>query len=421
MTTQFNHFTWIFLSFLALSLGLRLWLARRQARHVARHREQVPPAFANVITPDEHRKAADYTIARVKLGMAELVLGTLVLLGWTLGGGLQLLDEAWRAGGWPPMAVGTAVILSVFLIGAAIELPLSAYATFVLEERFGFNRTTPATFIADLFKGLVLLLLLGTPLAAAALWFMHHTGAWWWLWVWALWLGFTLLLTWAWPTLIAPWFNRFSPLEDPSLRARIEALLERCGFRSSGVFIMDGSKRSAHGNAYFTGVGNSKRIVFFDTLLDSLQPAEIEAVLAHELGHFRLRHIRNRLLASALASLGVLALLGWLSGQAWFYTGLGVDRPAPHLALLLFLLAGPAFGFFLTPLAALWSRRHEFEADEYAVRQSDGAALIRALVTLYRDNASTLTPDPVHSAFYDSHPPAPVRIQRLKALLAEGN
>lgn len=416
---MFNAFTWVFIAFLTVSVITRLWLSWRQQRHVRLHRNTVPTAFADSIAADEHRKAADYTAAKSRLGMVELFFGTVILLAWTLGGGLAVLNNALLALDWPPIVTGTAVILAVILIGAVLDMPLSLYGTFGVEARFGFNRTTVKTLIGDTLKGLVLLLLLGVPLVMAALWFMYNTGSWWWLWVWALWLGFTLTLTWAYPAFIAPWFNSFSPLSDETLKQRIETLLDRCGFQSKGVYVMDGSKRSSHGNAYFTGVGNNKRIVFFDTLMESLTPEEIEAVLAHELGHFRLKHIRQRLIVTAVMSLGVLALLGWLASQSWFYTGLGVETPSPYMALLLFILASSSFTFFLTPLSALWSRKHEFEADEYASQQSDAKALARALTTLSRDNASTLTPDPIHSAFYDSHPPAPIRIARLDELSAQ--
>lgn len=414
--TNWSGFTFLFLGTLLLSTGLQLWLAWRHIRYVSQHRDAVPPAFADDIPLAEHQKAADYTAAKGRLGYLDLALSVVLLLAWTLGGGLGWLDALWQQTGWPPLVIGTAVILSMLLINAAVELPLSAYRTFGLEQRFGFNRSTPALYVMDLLKGLLVALALGVPLLLATLWFMQATGAWWWLWVWALWQGFTLFITWAYPALIAPLFNKFSPLTDEMLKSRIETLLARCGFKSRGVFVMDGSRRSAHGNAYFTGMGNNKRIVFFDTLLDSLTPAQIEAVLAHELGHFRLRHITKRLLVSAAMSLAALALLGWLAGQAWFYTGLGVAYAAPHLALLLFMLAGPSFLFLLTPLSAMYSRKHEFEADAYATEQSDATELAAALVRLYRDNANTLTPDPIHSAFYDSHPPAPVRIARLQTI-----
>ena len=411
-----HEFTYVFLAFLALGFALRGWLNVRQVQHVRVHRDAVPEAFANVVPLEDHRKAADYTIAKARLGRWDMVLGVAVLLGFTLGGGIDGLDQLWRQISLQPYVLGTVVILSVLLLNALIELPLSIYSTFVTEARFGFNRSTPALFIADLVKGLFLMLLIGTPLLLLTLWFMDATGAYWWLWVWALWMAFSLFLTWAFPTFIAPLFNKFSPLEDAALRQRIEQLLTRCGFQSSGIFVMDGSKRSAHGNAYFTGVGRSKRIVFFDTLMKDLDHDEIEAVLAHELGHFKRKHIVKRLAVSAATSLVALALLGWLIDKPWFYTALGISTPSNHSALLIFLLVLPVFTYPLTPFGSLFSRKHEFEADEFAVEHADARALESALVTLYRENANTLTPDPVHSAFYDSHPPAPIRIRRLREL-----
>ncbi|MDQ2696136.1 MAG: M48 family metallopeptidase, partial [Pseudomonadota bacterium] len=332
------------------------------------------------------------------------------------GGGLELLDQSWRGLGWGPLATGMAVLVSAVVIGSLLDLPFTVYETFVLEERFGFNRTTPGLFVVDLARNLAVSLALGLPLAWVVLWLMQAGGGLWWLHVWLVWTGFSLLLVWAWPAFIAPLFNRFSPLGDQALKQRIEALLARCGFSSQGVFVMDGSRRSAHGNAYFTGTGNNKRIVFFDTLLDTLDGDQIEAVLAHELGHFRRHHVRTRLLTVFAASLLGLALLGWLIQQPWFFHGLGVSTPSNHAALLLFMFTAPVFTVFLRPLGSWLSRRHEFEADEYAARQSDAAALIQALVRLYRDNASTLTPDPLYSAFYDSHPPAAVRVAHLQRL-----
>lgn len=413
-----HAFTWAFLAFLAAGFALRLWLNLRQVHHVRTHRDAVPGPFADAISLDEHRKAADYTVAKAKLGRWDAALGVAVLLAFTLGGGINWLDGAWRGLELHPYLLGAAVILSVLLINTLLELPLSAYSTFVIEERFGFNRMTPTVFIADLAKGFLLMLIIGIPLLLLTLWFMDATGAFWWLWVWILWTGFSLLMTWAYPTFIAPLFNKFSPLEDEALRTRIEQLLERCGFESSGIFVMDGSKRSAHGNAYFTGLGRNKRIVFFDTLMDDLDHDQIEAVLAHELGHFRLRHVAKRLIVSASVSLGALALLGWLIDENWFYTALGISTPSDHAALLIFLLVLPVFTYPLTPIGAMFSRKHEFEADAFAVEYAQGKALESALVSLYRENASTLTPDPLHSAFYDSHPPASVRIQRLRELQA---
>lgn len=409
-----HPFTLLFLAMLTLSVAVEAWLSRRHARHVAAHRDAVPEAFRDRVSLEDHQKAADYTVARVLFGNMHLAIGTAVLLAWTLGGGVAALDTAWREFAGPGLLAGTGLLVSALLIGVAIELPLAAWKTFRLETRFGFNRTTPRLFAIDTLKSLVLLLALATPLAWAALWLMDRAGPAWWAWLWALWLGFNLLLVWAWPRFIAPLFNEFKPLEDAALRERIDALLERTGFISNGLFVMDGSRRSAHGNAYFTGFGRSKRIVFFDTLLEGLEPSEVEAVLAHELGHFKRRHILKRLVTGALISLAGLALLGWLAGQAWFYTGLGVDVPSDAAALMLFALVLPAFTTLLTPVGSWLSRRHEFEADAFAREHSDASALVRALVKLYRDNASTLTPDPLHSAFHDSHPPAPVRIARLE-------
>ena len=405
-----------FLALLSAGVLVRTWLARRQIRAVAAHRDRVPAPFAPAVSLQQHQKAADYTAARARTGIVETIFDAAVLVLMTLGGGLGSLDGFWRGFEWGPLATGTAMVLSVFFVLSVLSLPFSIYRTFVVEQRFGFNKTTLALFVTDLVKSAALMLLLGAPLAAAILWIMHSAGGLWWLYAWLVWAGFGLLMTWAWPAFIAPLFNRFSPLEDERLRRRIEALLERCGFRSKGIFVMDGSRRSAHGNAYFTGLGNNKRIVFFDTLMDSLEHGEVEAVLAHELGHFRKHHVRKRLLLGFAFSLAGLALLGWLAPQPWFYEALGIDQPSPHAALVLFLLVAPVFLFPFTPLGAWLSRRHEFEADAYAAAQAEAAALIGALVKLYRDNAATLTPDRIHSGFYDSHPPARLRIARLETL-----
>ncbi|HET7370504.1 MAG TPA: M48 family metallopeptidase [Gammaproteobacteria bacterium] len=403
-----------FLAALALYLTLKIWLARRQLRHVRAHRNEIPAAFDGAIQPDQHRKAADYTTARGRLGLVDLGISTMVLLAWTLIGGLGWLDLGWRQFSLNEYLTGTGVILSVILISALIDLPLSAYSTFGVETRFGFNKTTPGTFIGDLVKSSVLLLIIGAPLIFCALWLMARAGSLWWLYVWALWLAFTLIMTWAYPALIAPLFNKFRPLDNAELKERLNALLARCGFSSEGVFVMDGSRRSAHGNAYFTGFGRNKRIVFFDTLMDTLDGVEIEAVMAHELGHFRLHHIKLRLVMSAILGLAGFALLGWLAAQPWFYHGLGVATPSNHAALILFALVAPIFMFPLTPAFSWLSRDHEFAADNYAMRQADARALISGLVKLYRDNSTTLTPDPIYSKFYDSHPPAAVRIASLQ-------
>jgi STE24 endopeptidase len=412
-----NTFTVIFLAMLLLATGVQLWLSRRQIRHVSTHRDAVPEAFSGKISEQAHRRAADYTLAKVRFGMAETLWAPVLLLLWTLGGGLQLLLGLWAGTGLGPLAQGVGFMLSVFLISGLLDVPFSAYRTFVIEQRFGFNRTTPGTFAGDLLKQGALMAAIGIPLAALVLWLMGNAGELWWLWVWAVWLGFALLMMWAFPAFIAPLFNRFSPLEDKALESRIRQLLERCGFKFNGVFVMDGSRRSAHGNAYFSGLGNNKRIVFFDTLLENLSADEIEAVLAHELGHFRRKHVRKRLALMAVLSLIGLAVLGWLIDQSWFYLGLGVTEPSLPAALILFLLTAPVFTFFIQPLTAHSMRKHEFEADEFAAQQSDAADLIRALVKLYEENASTLTPDPLYSAFHDSHPPAPIRISHLKTRL----
>lgn len=411
-----NLLTWLFLAALLISSALRTWLAWRQMRHVRAHRSVVPAAFASQIELAAHQKAADYTVAKVRLGLVHTALDLALVLVWTLGGGLALLDTLWRPATAGPLTTGILVIGSYALISGAIGLPLGVWSTFVTEARFGFNRTGVKTFVIDILKLLMLAAVLGVPLLYAVLWLMQRSGDLWWLYVWLLWMGFSLAITWAWPVFIAPLFNRFSPLDDESLKQRIETLLQRCGFTSRGVFVMDGSARSAHGNAYFTGFGNHKRIVFFDTLMEKLAPEEIEAVLAHELGHFRLHHVIQRLIVTAILSLAGLGLLGWLAANPWFYHGLGVTQASPYMALLLFMLLLPPFLFLLEPAMSAWSRKHEFQADAYATQHSDAASLIRALVKLYRDNASTLTPDPMYSLFHDSHPPATARVARLQVM-----
>ncbi len=405
----------LFIFAVLASLAIELWLSARQAATVARHRDRVPGPFTDSISPDEHGKAADYTIAKLRLGRIGGTVDAALTLGLTVGGGIAALDVLWRHSRLTEPWLGLMVVASVALLVQLMHLPLSVWRTFGLEVRFGFNRTTPRLFLADLGRGLALAVLLGGPLLTATLLLMQRAGRWWWVWAWGLWLAVTLLMAWAWPAFIAPLFNRFVPLSDPALRERIEGLLDRCGFASRGVFVVDSSRRSTHGNAYFTGIGRHKRIVFFDTLLEGLAHPEVEAVLAHELGHFRLRHVRKRLLLSIALALAGLALLGWLAGEPGFYSALGVPVPSPHAALLLFALAVPAFTFFITPLASLWSRRHEFEADDFASRHASAAELASALVKLHRDNASTLTPDPLYAAFYYSHPPPLVRITRLRA------
>lgn len=407
------HFTLLFLAALALSTALRLWLDLRHRSHVIAHRDRVPAAFVGRIELADHRKAADYTVAKVRVGLMEIIVDSLVMLVLTLGGGLGLIDRAlrsWFGGGYMH---GLALFACVGLIGFLVGLPASLYRTFRIEARFGFNKLTWPLWFADLAKGAALTVLIGGPLLLAALWLMDVMGREWWLYVWLLWLGSNLLVLFLYPTVIAPLFNKFTPLEDASLKARIEALLARCGFASSGLFVMDGSKRSAHGNAYFTGFGQAKRIVFFDTLLEKLAPPEIEAVLAHELGHFRHRHVIKRVALSGALSLVLLWLLGHLIDQPWFFTGLGVSPGGTAMGLLLFSMVLPVFLFPLAPLTSALSRRHEYQADAYAAQQTAATDLIAALLKLYRDNAATLTPDPLHSLFHDSHPPASQRIARL--------
>jgi len=415
-----HPFTIAFILALLAHLGVQLWLARRQIAHVEAHRNTIPAGFEAAVTAAEHAKAADYSVARQRVGMVEALYDSGVVLALTLGGGIALIGNLVAAAAWPGVLAGTVHLLGVFALLALVGLPFTVYRTFVLEQRFGFNRTSPATFVADQLKGWALGLVLGGGLSAGVLWIMATAGASWWLVGWAAWLVFTLLVTWAWPRVIAPMFNRFAPLQDANLRERIDALLARCDFHAKAVYVMDGSKRSSHGNAYFTGLGREKRIVFFDTLLSSLGPAQVESVLAHELAHFKLRHIPQRLVVGAASSLAGFALLGWLSRQDWFYVALGVPARSDAAALLLFLLVVPAFTWIVSPLLAAWSRRHEYQADEFAARHSDARSLAEALVKLYKDNAATLTPDPLYSAFYDSHPPPPARIARLRALVGAG-
>ena len=412
MTTAF---TLLFLAALALTTLLRLWLARRHLRHIAAHRGAVPEAFRDSIALAAHQRAADYTTARVRLGLLDVIVGALLVLALTLGGLLQAMHDGWTALGLGGIAHGLAFIAGLAVLSSLLDLPFSLWRTFVIEERFGFNKMTLRLFLIDLAKGALLGAAIGLPLLAAVLWLMAKMGEAWCLYVWLVWLGFNLLALAIYPTLIAPLFNKFTPLADAVLKERIEALLARCGFRASGLFVMDGSKRSAHGNAYFTGFGQAKRIVFFDTLLEKLAPGEVEAVLAHELGHYKRRHVWKRIAVLALASLAFLWLLGRLIDAPWFYAGLGMQGQDTAAALVLFSLAVPLFVFPLAPLMSALSRRHEFEADAYAAEQTRAGDLVAALVKLYRDNAATLTPDPLYSAFYDSHPPAAARIAQLQA------
>lgn len=407
-------FTLIFLAALAISVLLRYWLAQRHIRHIQKHRASVPQDFADRISLESHQKAADYSIAKTRLGNLHLVVETALLLGFTMGGGIEMLYGLWHGLLGSGLWQGTALILSVFAISTLVEIPLGFYRAFGIDARFGFNKMTPALFFADLAKQVLLGAAIGIPLLLGVLWLMGRMGEYWWLYVWSAWMGFNLLVLAVYPTFIAPLFNKFTPLEDATLKQRVEQLLHKCGFHAQGFYVMDGSKRSTHGNAYFSGFGKSRRIVFFDTLLARLGHDEIVAVLAHELGHFKHRHIIKRIVLMAAMSLAGLWLLGWLMDKEWFYHGLGVTTPGTATALLLFLLAMPAFTFMLQPLMSFYSRRHEFEADRYAAKNASADDLVRALVKLYNDNASTLTPDPLHSAFYDSHPPAAIRIAHLQ-------
>jgi len=409
-----NTFSIVFLAALALATATRLWLAGRHVSHVRAHRDRVPDAFAREIDLDSHRKAADYTCARTRFALIDLLVGVAILLALTFGSGLQWLhavSAAWLGEGIPR---GLLLIALVGLLLTLLDLPSDLYRTFVIEQRFGFNKSTPGLFFADLCKSLLVGALLLLPLAALIIWLIRELGDYWWIFGWAVTVAYGIFVQFIAPTVIAPLFNKFSPMEDPELKARVERLLERCGFKVKGLMKMDGSRRSSHGNAYFTGFGNSKRIVFFDTLLQQLSPAEVEAVLAHELGHFKLRHIVKRLLLSSTLSFGFFWVLHFLMEQSWFYSGLGVASPSAAMALILFMLALPPFSFLLQPLGALYSRTHEFEADQYAAQYASARDLVSALIKLYRDNASTLTPDPLHSAFHDSHPPAAARIARLQ-------
>jgi STE24 endopeptidase len=409
--------TLAFAAFLLAGVAVKFWLATRQVRFVARHREGVPPLFAGTISLEAHRKAADYTMAKTRFGMLELAFGGAVMLGWTLLGGLNVLNQALL--GWvaPGMAQQLVLLAAFALISGALDLPFTLYQTFVIEERFGFNKMTWQLWLADLLKSTLLGAVIGLPIAALILWLMGAAGDLWWLWAWGVWMAFNLLLLVVYPMFIAPLFNKFKPLDDETIKARVTELMRRCGFAAKGLFVMDGSKRSAHGNAYFTGFGAAKRVVFYDTLLAKLSPSEVDAVLAHELGHFKYRHIVKRVAAMFALSLVGFALLGWLSTRSWFYLGLGVlpnlGGANDALALLLFMIAVPVFTFFVSPLMARVSRKHEFEADAYAVQQTNGRDLSSALLKLYEDNASTLTPDPVYVKFYYSHPPASERLARL--------
>jgi STE24 endopeptidase len=424
MTDPSFAFTLLFAALLVLGLLTKFYLATRQIRHVARHRNQVPSAFASTISLPSHQKAADYTIAKTRLGMLEMAFAAALLLGWTLLGGIDTLNQAVMRSGlaeYGALVPQLALLAAFGLASGLLDLPFTLYKTFRLEERFGFNKMTLKLWLADLVKSTLVGAIVGLPIVALILWLMGSAGTLWWLWTWVVWMGFNLLVLVLFPTVIAPLFNKFKPLDDESLKARVTALMQRCGFAAKGLFVMDGSRRSAHANAYFTGFGAAKRVVFYDTLLKQLNPAEVDAVLAHELGHFKHKHIIKRIGVMFAMSLVGFALLGWLSTQVWFYTGLGV-RPNltvsnDALALLLFLMVVPLFSFFISPLMAQSSRKHEFEADAYAVSQTDGRDLQSALLKLYKDNASTLTPDPVFVKFYYSHPPASERLGRMAPMI----
>jgi len=408
--------TLTFVTLLALTTGIRIWLGNRHITHVQSHRSEVPPAFSGSISLEAHQKAADYSNAKTKLVITEAVAQAVLLALLTVGGGLQLIDEIWR--NLLPaneIARGALVICSAMIVSSLIDIPFDYYKTFTVDEKFGFNKMTRRMFYSDLVKHTIVGVLLGAPILFAALWLMQGAGSYWWLYLWVVWSVFNLLMLAVYPTFIAPFFNKFTPLADVELKQRIETLLTKCGFKSQGLFVMDGSARSSHGNAYFTGFGASKRVVFFDTLLERLNADEIESVLAHELGHFRHHHVIKRIALMFFVSFLGLALLGWLMNQDWFYAGLGIEQASNYMALLLFLLVSPVFLFLLRPLMASYSRKNEFEADDYAAKHASAKCLVEALVKLYRDNASTLTPDPLHSAFYDSHPPASIRISKLAA------
>lgn len=407
----------IFISLVALTTLIRIWLGNRHVSFIQSHRKQVPSAFSQDISLEAHQKAADYTSAKTKLVIAESIVQAALLLTFTLGGGLQWIDYVWRD--LMPnheMLRGALVILSALIISGIVDMPFDYYKTFIIDAHFGFNKMTRGMFVGDMIKHGILGIALGAPILFAALWLMESAGEYWWLYLWAVWSVFNLLVLAIYPTFIAPMFNKFTPLENESLKTRIEALLAKCGFKSQGLFVMDGSARSSHGNAYFTGFGKNKRVVFFDTLLERLNADEIEAVLAHELGHFNHKHVIKRIAMMFFISFLGLALLGWLKDQNWFFLGLGVNDMSSYMALVLFLLVSPVFLFLLRPIMANYSRKNEFEADAYAASRSNPKFLVEALVKLYRDNASTLTPDPLHSAFYDSHPPASIRIAKLGKL-----
>ena len=412
-----NIFTIIFIFFLFISSFIQFWLAKRQSDYVSNHRSEVPDAFKSKVSLEAHQKAADYTLTKVKLSDLDSALGIIVLLLLTLGGGINIIFTYWSTFSLSPLIEGVAATATIFLLLTLIEIPTSLYQTFVIEEKFGFNKSSVNQFIKDQLMHLGLGALIGLPLLASILWIMDNIGSTWWLWAWAIIMGFSLLMSWLYPTVIAPLFNKFTPMEEGNLKERISGLLLRCGFNSQGIFIMDGSKRSGHGNAYFTGLGNNKRIVFFDNLVNSLDDEELEAVLAHELGHFKCKHVIKMLIATSIMSLLSLGILGWLIDQDWFYTGLGValEQKSNATALLLFMLVSSSFTFFMQPLSAYFQRKFEFEADDFAANNAQASKMISGLVKLYEENANTLTPDPLYSAFHYSHPPAAIRIAHLES------
>ncbi len=410
-----NTFTIVFLIALIISSSIQFWLAKRQADYVAAHRFAVPDAFKTKVPLAAHQKAADYTLAKIKLGNIDGVLGIIILLLLTLGGGINWAFEYWTSFFSSPLIAGVVAIATIFLIMTLVEIPTSVYQTFVIEEKFGFNKSSVNQFIKDQFLHLGLGAVIGLPILALILWVMDNVGSLWWLWAWGIIMGFSLLMSWLFPTVIAPLFNKFTPMKEGSLKDRIQGLLARCGFNSQGIFIMDGSKRSGHGNAYFTGLGNNKRIVFFDNLVNSLDDEELEAVLAHELGHFKCKHVIKMLIATSIMTLISFAILGWLINKPWFYSGLGVEQASKAAALLLFILVSSTFTFFMQPVSAYFQRKFEFEADDFAASNAKASKMISGLVKLYEENANTLTPDPLYSAFHYSHPPAAIRIAHLES------
>ncbi|MFM8342146.1 MAG: M48 family metallopeptidase [Methylomonas sp.] len=409
-----NTFTYVFLAAFTLSYGVQFWLSGRQKKYVLQHREQVPSAFSSRVPLEAHQKAADYTITKSKLHDIDSVVGMVFLLLLTLGGGISLVFDFWSTFDLSPLIASLSAVASIFVIMTLVEMPFSLYQTFVVEEKFGFNKNTVPQFLKDQLLSITLTMAIGMPILALILWVMDSIGELWWLYAWGIIISFSLLMSWLFPTVIAPLFNKFTPMEDGALKDRIQGLLQRCGFNSQGIFIMDGSRRSGHGNAYFTGLGNNKRIVFFDTLVNSLDEEELEAVLAHELGHFKCKHVIKMLVTSSIMTLISFAILGWLITQNWFFEGLGITNPSNASALLVFMLVSPVFTTFMQPISAYFQRKFEFEADDFATHNAQGSKMISGLVKLYEENASTLTPDPLYSAFHYSHPPAAIRIAHIE-------